>query len=295
MKNIEVLPKKNQFLESCFFEKKAQFLESCVWSQIAKKFNSLSHISLQKCAILWVIFKKSGFNSLRYFIWKNSESRSKRVQFFDSFSKVNSLKSIKKGSTLQVILKNFNSLSHIEKVLLRKVQFFESYFEKGSILWEIFWGRVQFCESYEKKCSILWVVLKKVFNSVSRIEKRMNSVSRIEKKDEFCGSASKRKFNSVSYFYWWKNFESWKKKGPFLWIKKIQKFKYPSHEKRFNSLSHIKKGPSIGVMKKGRNNAFSQIEQKKSLVLWVIFSTKSSILWVISKKGSILLILWVFF
>ena len=118
-KILKSYPKKSILRVMFFFEKKAQFLESCFWSQIAKKFNSLSHISLQKCAILWVIFKKSGFNSLSNVEKKGSilwdilfEKILNHVQKgFNSlthFPKVNSLSQWKKkGSTLQVILKKF--------------------------------------------------------------------------------------------------------------------------------------------------------------------------------------------
>ena len=161
-KIFESYPKKDQFLESCSKKKKGWILwvmffwkKKHALSRIfgKKKFNSLSQIQksgfnslsnvekkgsismsyvkrkIQFCESCW----KEGFNSLNYIFcfWKNSGSRSKRVQLFDSFSKkVNSLSQIK-NLILWVILKKFywkmfNSSNHI----LTRVQFFQSYWKK---------------------------------------------------------------------------------------------------------------------------------------------------------------------
>ena len=137
-----------------------------------KKFNSLRHLE-----------KNKGFNSL-------SHIQRKRVQFFELFKKThNSLSQLeekygsilwvilehKKSWTLGVILqKDFNSLSHLEKVQKKRfnsmshfkkiilkefhslsfflthgsnVQFFESYFKKFNSL-SIFCLKKQFLESF---------------------------------------------------------------------------------------------------------------------------------------------------
>ena len=109
-----------------------------------ERFNSVSHVE-KKGSILWDILFEKNVNHVQ-----------KGFHYLTHFPKVNSLSQEKKGSTLQVIWKNLNSFSHIAKVLLREVQFFDSYFEKGSILWVVLkkgsflWGRLQ------KESSILW-------------------------------------------------------------------------------------------------------------------------------------------
>ena len=117
---------------------------------------------------------------------------------------------------------------------------------------------VQFCGSYSQKC----VIFKKFCEFFF---KRFNGEKTL--------SPEKKGFNSVHFF------ES-------KVFKKVQVFESPK-KKRFNYLSHVKKssimscekGPSIGVMKKGRNNSFSQIEQKRKFnSLSHIFNKKSSIL-----------------
>ena len=117
--------KKSWILWVNFFKKKMLWVVF-----LFKKFNSLSFFFFSKNGFnFFESCWKEGFNSLRFF---SSESRSKRVQLFDSFSKSQFFKSNKKkGSTLQVILKIF--------------EFFESYWkssiEKCSILWVIFWKK----------------------------------------------------------------------------------------------------------------------------------------------------------
>ena len=143
---------------------------------------------------LWVILKKTGFNSL---------SRSTKGSIhWDIFEK--------EGSILRVILKKRNSsLSHFEK----NVQIFESHWEKGSILWvilrngSILW--VIFKTSpilwvtFKKKDSFLRVKLKKRFNSVRHIREKRCSILCVifEKRDvQFCASYSRKEmFNSVRH------------------------------------------------------------------------------------------------
>ena len=147
----------------------------------------------------------------------------------------------------------------------------------------IFWKKgSNLCVIFKKlNGSILCVIFKKLNGS---IHKKINSVGRIQK------------FNSVSYFWLMKNFESWKKKVHFFESKIFKKkFKYLSHvNKKVQFFESCEKGPSIWIMKKkGWSNSLSQIEKKKFNSLSHIFNKKkSSIFWVISKKGSIL---WVFF
>ena len=181
--------------------------------------------------------------------------------------------------------KRFNSSSHIEKILILWVILKKFYWEKFNSSSHIL-KRVQFFEKY----------FEEGFNSVSRIEKSVQFCESYWKKDEFCGLASKRKFNSVSYFYWWKNFESWKKKGSISLNQKISKVQVSESCKKGSILWVISRKVQVLESWKKEGTMLSvKLSKKKSLVLWVIFSTKSSILWVISKKGSILLILWVFF
>ena len=150
-----------------------------------KDFNSLSHIEkrlfqkgsipffkshslslfLTHGSILWVIFldqmfqffasyerkrcstlrhiQRKGFNSLR-------RIERKRVQLFAY---------LKKGLKSLTHIKKFNSLSHTKKtpilwlILNKKVQFFEPYLKKSSILWVLKKSVLRV-----KKGSILWVM-----------------------------------------------------------------------------------------------------------------------------------------
>ena len=129
-----------------------------------KKKNALSRIFGKKGSILWVKFKKSGFNSLSNVEKKGSISMSfveekdsilwvmlkRRVQFFEIFLKKN----------VNHVQKGFNYLTHFPKVnsisqIKNRVQLFKSYW----------------------KFLILWVILKKfywkMFNSSSHILKRV--------------------------------------------------------------------------------------------------------------------------
>ena len=150
---------KSQILWVFFFCEKNQVFESCY----TEGLNSSSHIGknlwviLKKSSVLCIVFlvKAQFFESFFFFFDKNS-----KIQFFDSCSR------------------NFNSLSHffekILRVMLKKVQFFESHKKKSSILWVYFFffeksfifleknvktsqkKWVRFFESYSKKRKVLF-------------------------------------------------------------------------------------------------------------------------------------------
>ena len=179
-------------------KKLVQFFESC-W-EAGFNFHELCE---EKDSILWVMLKR-------------------RVQFFELYFLF--LKKLwitfKKGFNY---LTNFPKKSTLSKKLILKV-----------ILKKFYWKNVQFFESYFDEGSILSVILKKRFNSVSHIQKKV----------QFCESNSK-KFNSAS---------------------RIQKkFNSVSHifQKRFNLLSDIQEGfntfNSLKVFSKKKSNSLRHI------------------------------------
>ena len=123
---------------------------------------------------LWVIFKKTGFNSL---------SRSTKG--------FNSLRHIRK--------RGFNSSSHIEK----KKQFFESLWEKRFNSLSNFEKRFNSLSHFETS-PILWVIFKKK-DSIPRVKLKKGSILCVifEKRDvQFCASYSRKEmFNSVRFFF----------------------------------------------------------------------------------------------
>ena len=152
----------------------------------------------------------------------------------------------------------------------------------------ILWKRVQIFASYKKLSgSILCVIFKKLNGS---IHKKINSVGRIFKKISIVWVGFTKVQFCEFFFFIDEKTESWKKKVHFFESKFFQK----SSSQFFES---CEKGPSIWIMKK----------KKEQLILWVKLSkkrkfnslrhifNKKSIVWVISKKGSIFSILWVFF
>ena len=178
-----------------------------------------------------------------------------------------------------MFIKKFNSLSRFRK----RVKFFEAYFQTElNSLSHLF-----------KKSSILWVTLhQKDFSSLSHIHEKR--VQFFEWYFEIKGFKSLRhiqeikRFNSKNisilcvgftnsilwfFFYWWKNFESWKKGSISLNQKFSKKFKYLSHVKKKVQFFDVKKVQVFESWKKRRNSSLSQIE-KKSSILWVIYSTK---------------------
>ena len=192
---------------------------------------------------------------MRHNFWKKKASslrviKKKKVQFFES-----SFKNI-----------NFKSL--------RQVPFFESY--EKSILWEIF---------PKKSLNHLktWITCKKMFNSLSRIEKKkegsilwlwvvyiwqkFNSLNHIRKEVQF--------------------FESHLKKGSILWD--------TFRKKRFNSLSHfekkgpffesdLEKGSILWVRFRKKFTSLSHVQKKKKAHFFESYSNEGSSLWVIFKK-----------
>ena len=118
-------------------------------------------------------------------------------------------------------------------------------------------------------------------------------MSHIHKRVQFFESNSK-KGSILSVIFLKKGFNSWrsyfwKKEGSSLWV---------MFKRRFNSLSHVKKGSLLWVMKKSsiiwvRFLIFSKKINYFGSILWVIWEgckEKGSVLWVshIFKKGSIL-------
>ena len=180
----------------------------------------------------------------------------KKVQFCGSYSR-----------------KRFKSLRRIEK----KVQFFASFLTKFVLnsLSHILEIRFNFFD-WLKKNSILWVMLENKKGSILRVI--------LKRGVRFCGW--KEGFNSVSLFRFKKNlilwvilkkiqfFESYSKRGSILWVikrssilwviilKREVQFCEPC-KKRFNSLSHTKRG---------RFNSFESCSKKS--ILWVIFKKK---------------------
>ena len=170
-------------------QKKKKFYS--FWVILEKEFHFFDAFFFStQGSILWVTFKKSGFNSLSHVEKKGSismshveekdamshvekkgsilwvifhklkfqfcESCSKRVRIIYSFSKkVNFSGHIKKGLNYSSQIKK-NSLSHFEKVLWFK--FLSPVEQKGSILWAILKRRVQCLDS------LLW----KIFESHSK-------------------------------------------------------------------------------------------------------------------------------
>ena len=170
------------------FEKQDHFFES--WNKSG--FNSLSQFE-KIFASYWkiqfiesckkVTHMKERFNYLRHF-------EKKRFQFLESYWKKK-----KKSLILWVILKDFISLSHIEK----------RFIKRGSILWVIFLNKkfdslslffffdtrfnslrhiekFNYLTLFEKN----WVISeKKRFNFWVVLEGRFNSLIRIQKKNQF--------------------------------------------------------------------------------------------------------------
>ena len=131
----------------------------------------------------------------------------------------------KRGSILWVILekKGFNSLGHIRK---KGVQFFQSYFKMGSILWVRFLSR--------KVGSILWDMFKKwvqfLWIMLNRRVQYCESCWK-EWRIQFFESCWTEGFNSLSHVW---------KKGSIQWIIFFEKLNSVNHvQKGFNYLTHF--------------------------------------------------------
>ena len=216
--------KKGSSLWVILKKKKVQFFESLKKKESVQFFESY----WKECTILWVIFEK-GFNSVSHIQKKISLSHVGKQEGFNS---------------LTHIRKAFNSLSYIRK----RVQFFESYFQKGSILWVIFNKKEVQCFRvffFLKTRAILWGILPRKFNSLSLFlskKKRFNSLSHVQKK-----------FNSLSHT----------KKGPVVFLRytvvqcqawpvtvsmvqlQRRREKEDPNKKRTNCLSHVKKAQAF--------------------------------------------------
>ena len=182
----QVQKKKVQVFEQFFSKVQYKNKSSTL---IEKRFIKEAQLneSFTKSSIIWVIvtFKEGSI------LWVIVEKKTKRVQFFKSFSRQDqSLMWVKKFE------KKKNSLGHFQK---NGFNFYEYWWKKGSISMSHVEKSVQFCELYTKKGfnseneiqknQFLESSLKKL-GSLSHISKRrFNSVSRITKK-----------FNSLSHF-----------------------------------------------------------------------------------------------
>ena len=253
---------------------------------------SLSHIKKKQIQFLWVISKKSSvvrviLKKVQLFesFWKqklSAWSHTKKVQFVESYSKINFWVMFEeqnlwvvllKGSILGVLFgeKRFSSesqflkkkkyLSHTQKNLnsLSHVLFFK----KSSILWVVFFLRKIFESFFFSKNTILWVISKKVFNSLSR----------------FCES-----------FFFWKNSLSHTQKVQFCVSYLLEKSSIRViFDKRY-SLSHIpKKGSnSLTHFQKIKDLFFEYLFKEKL----VIFKNKINSSSYIFYKWSILKIIW---
>ena len=162
----------------------------------------MSHI-LKKGPIICVILERG----------LNSACHTEKIQFFGSYRKKVQFFLSKLKNKVQFLesFQEFNSLSHLEKIYWKMINFLSHILKKGSILWVI----------SKKKGSILWVIFFKK-GSLSHIKKKKSvSLGHIEKKVQLLESYWKR-FNYLSHF----ENKSWE-------LGVIQK--------KFNSLSHIQK------------------------------------------------------
>ena len=196
------------------------------WLFFSPKFSNFESHS-KKGSILWVKFKKRRFKSLSNFL---------------------------EGSILRVIInKAFNSLRHIQR---KRIQFFASYSKtkdsilcvafkekKGSILCVTFKIRVQFCASFwrnkvislshgKKWVQLFWVNLKKSLRHIEKIQFF-----------ESCKKSSSYEREVQFFETFWE-----KQRVSILWVKKkktklhlFESYWKEVHNKRFNSLSHMKK------------------------------------------------------
>ena len=185
------------------------------------------------------------------------ESYEKKVQFCESRS------FFYKSSILWVIKVSIIWLIFLSKSILRVIFFF---FKKGLILWDIWKIKFKSSSHSLKEDSIPWVILKKRFNTLSHIQRKVRffesystkslSHSEKKKKAQFFESSKKSSILSherssilwvifekgsilwVKKYFLKKNFESYSKKGEILWVmeKKVLRVIF---QKRFNSLSFV--------------------------------------------------------
>ena len=230
---------------------------------------------------------KERFNSLRHF------EKNKGFQFFESKRKKTKLH-LFESYWKEVHNKRFNSLSHMKKFKYlshfwkkenKKKQFFESYFSENGLIFSSF-SKKKSLFVFLNKSSIFWCcVQKNEFDSLSHIlEIRFNffhiekrgSFLCVKRRVQFCESfLLQKKIDSLSHTQ--KEiqfFESYSKRDSILWVikrssilwviilKREVQFCEPC-KKRFNSLSHTKRG---------RFNSFESCSKKS--ILWVIFKKR---------------------
>ena len=189
----------------------------------------------------------------------------------------------------------------------KKVQFFEPYLKKSSILWVL----KKFSSlSQSKKGSILWVTfLSEKINSMSRIFKKVLFFeSDFWKKKLFASFFWEKKFISLSHnsleriqifdYFSTKNCNFWvtfkkgfdslsqvQKKGSSLWAIFSRMFNSPSHFKQRVQFfaSYSKKGSILCVIFKEKVQLYASFEE---------FNTLSHIEKWFLKRGSILWVIW---
>ena len=170
---------------SRFFWHKVQFFESYSWKK--KRLNSLSRIKI-------VQFYEYYLEKMAQFF--ESKFIKKKTQFFESNFENHKFQVSASGTILWVIWKinslrifskkKINSLNHMKTWVTCKkgVRFVESYWKKRRFdsltLSRKYLTKIQFFESYSKRGSILWVTsFERRFNSLSHFEKRFNSLNHI--------------------------------------------------------------------------------------------------------------------
>ena len=184
--------------------------------------------------------------------------------------KVPSLESQKIILGVKKIFKKFNSLSIF---FLKKVQFFESFCEEGSILWVMLRKKgFNSLSHIPKKSSILWVVFKK--NSTLWVTLKKSSTLWVMLKKGSILYVVFEVFNSFSRI---------QKKCSILWamLRKKSSILWVILRKSGSTLRVIfkKKSSILRVIFKKKIQFFESYSRKSS-ILRVIFKKKGSILWV---------------
>ena len=169
-----------------------------------------------------------------------------KSQFFRSYQKrVQLFRTYWKNSFFESYWKSSNE---------KNLQFFESYVEKGSVLWVIFWKVFNSLSQIEKKGSHLWVIFKRRVQCLESLWKIFESHSKSSifwvfwKKVQFFASYSRNEgFNSLRHVR--------RKKSPILWIDFF-------FEKKFHSLNQTQKRSILCVICEKKRFHWSHIWQK---------------------------------
>ena len=158
---------------SHIFQKKS--LRHNFWKK--KKLQVCESLKKKKGPILWIKFQKHKFqvSASGTILWVMRKINSLRIfskkknQFFKSNENMSHMQKKVFDSLSRIEKKRFDSLT-LNRIYLTKIQFFESYSKRGSILWVTFRkGKVQFFESFWEKGSILWIIFRKRVNSLRQI------------------------------------------------------------------------------------------------------------------------------